>query len=141
MKCAELWIDGERAACEAYELSKSSSNTQRQHAAQQNGNSYSANRPLTLNDIVRLIQDVMTAFYQRFTKIINLNMEHTRHVFNRLTDMLDALQRDTIELANEVRIKQAEERQALDTISLMNERLSLIERMVFDLHRVMVTRK
>lgn len=136
MRCAELWIHGEIAAFEAYELSKSSSNTQRQQ-----GNSSSANRPLTKSDIFRLIRIEVATCYQPIAKILRLSMERSRADFTEVISRLDAMQRDTRELFNEVRNMRTDGRLALDTISLMNERMSVIQRFAVDLHQVLTTRK
>lgn len=141
MRCAELWIHGEMAACEAYELSKSSSNTQRQHSVRQQGNSSSANQPLTHSDILRLIRIEVAACYQPIAKMLRLSMERSRANFTEVISRLDAMQRVTRELFNEVRNMRTDGRLALDTISLMNERMSVIQRFAVDLHRVLTTRK
>ncbi|XP_016411641.1 uncharacterized protein LOC107743046 [Sinocyclocheilus rhinocerous] len=138
-RCAELWINGEMAACEAYELSKSSRNTQRQRAVRQPGNSSSVN--LTQSDFLRLIRIEVAAGYQSIAKMLRLSMERSRADFAEVINRLDAMQRDTRELANEVRKMRADGRLALDAISLMNEKMSVIQRLALDLHRALITRK
>lgn len=134
MRCAELWIHGEIAACEAYELSKSSSNTQQ-------GNSSSANRPLTKSEILRLIRVEVAACYLPIAKMLRLSMERSRADSAEVISRLNAMQRETRELTNEVSNMRADGRLALDTISLMNERLSVIQRFAVDMHQVLTTRK
>ncbi|XP_016419359.1 uncharacterized protein LOC107748882 [Sinocyclocheilus rhinocerous] len=139
VRCAELWIDGEMAAWEAYELSKSSSDTQRQHVVRQHDSNSSVNRPSTQKDVVRVVRAEVAACFQPITKLILLNMEWSRTDFTEMINRLRALQRDVTELANEMRNMRADQRLALDAISLMNERMSVIQRCVCETHQMMTT--
>lgn len=73
--------------------------------------------------------------------MLRLSMERSRADFAEVISSLNAMQRNTRELANEVRKMRADGRLVLDTISLMNERMSVIQRLALDLHRVVTSRK
>ncbi|XP_052408103.1 uncharacterized protein LOC127953161 [Carassius gibelio] len=128
-RCAELWIDGETAACEAYE---SSNSTQRQRAVRQHANG---------SDFLRLIQTKLAACFLPIAKMVRLSMEQSRADFTGVMSTLNAMQRDARVLTNEVRNMRAEGRQILDTISLMNDKLSVIQRIALDLQEVLTTRR
>ncbi|XP_059372358.1 uncharacterized protein LOC132109892 [Carassius carassius] len=128
-RCAELWIDGETAACEAYESSKSA---QRQRAVRQHANG---------SDFLRLIQTKLAACFLPIAKMLRLSMEQSRADFAGVISTINAMQRDTRQLTNEVRNMRVEGRQILDTISLMNERMSVIQRLALDLQEVLTTRR
>ncbi|XP_059413192.1 uncharacterized protein LOC132148517 [Carassius carassius] len=141
-RSAELWIDGEVAACEAYELSKSSSNTQHRQVARPSDNNSSVNRPPTPKDFEHVVRAEVAACFQPITDLISLSMEWSRTDFTQVINRLRALQRDSTMLAHEIRNMRANQRQASDAISLMNERMSVIQRCVLETHQIMTaTRK
>ncbi|KAL0198565.1 hypothetical protein M9458_007105, partial [Cirrhinus mrigala] len=127
VRCAELWIEGEMAACEAYELSKSSRNTQSPHAVRQHVNNISVRQPPTQNDIVHIARAEVLASFQTLTKLFRLSIEWRRADFNEVINGLRGLSRDVTGVANELRSMRTEQRQALDAISLMNERMNVIQ--------------
>lgn len=130
------------AACEAYELSKSSSDTQRRHVVPQHDNNSSVSRPPTQKDFARAVRAEVAACFQPLTKLISLSIEWSRTDFAEVISRLRALQRDTTELGSEIRNMRADKRQALDEISLMEERMSVIQRCVLETHQIMnITRK
>ncbi|KAK2915888.1 hypothetical protein Q8A67_000262 [Cirrhinus molitorella] len=142
-RCAELWIDGEMAALEAYELSKSSRNTpaRQLNAVRPNSNNNPGSRPATQKDVVHIARAEVAASFQTFTKLIRLSMEWRRADFNEVINGLRGLHRDVTGVASELRSMRAEQTQMLDAISLMNERMSVIQRCVLDMHQLMDTKK
>ncbi len=83
----------------------------------------------------------MAACYLPIAKMLRLSMERSRADFVEVLSRLNAMHRDTRELTNEVRNMRGDGRLALDTVSLMNERLSVIQRFAVDLHRMLTTRE
>lgn len=83
----------------------------------------------------------MAACYLPIAKMLRLSMERSRADSAEVISRLNAMQRETRELTNEVSNMRADGRLALDTISLMNERLSVIQRFAVDMYQVLTTRK
>ncbi|XP_026072861.1 uncharacterized protein LOC113052674 [Carassius auratus] len=139
-RCAELWIDGEVAACEAYELSKSSSNTQ--EVVRQPDNNSSFSQPLTPRDFQRVVRAEVAGCFEPITDLISTSMEWSRTDFNQVINRLRTLQRDTTILTHEIRNMRVNQRLTLDAIPLMNERMSVIQKCVLETHKMLTaTRK
>ncbi|RXN06683.1 alpha-N-acetylgalactosaminide alpha-2,6-sialyltransferase 2 [Labeo rohita] len=131
-RCAELWIDGEMAACEAYELLKSRRNTQPPHAVRQHVNNVSVRQPPTQNDIAHIARAEVLASFQSLTNLIRLSIEWRRADYIEVINGLRGLNRNVTGVANELRSMRTEQRQVLDAISLMNEKMNVIQRDAFE---------
>lgn len=137
-RCAELWIDGEMAACEAYELSQVG---RRQHlprdprqvnnAVRRNNNSLA--QPVTQK--TDGLQTTMTACFQEFINVFRQTEMLRRADFSELINLIRGVQRDFTVLSNEILNIRVEQRQMLEALSLMSERMNVIQMYVTDMHK------
>ncbi|XP_048042732.1 uncharacterized protein LOC125266260 isoform X2 [Megalobrama amblycephala] len=145
-RCAELWIDGEMAACEAHELSQASSNGRRQHFPRD---------PRQVNDAVRRNNSQAQPVTQKtnsthpgiiacFTELIKLyrHAEVLRRAdFTSMINLLREVQRDFAGLSNEIHNIRRDQRKMLDALSLLSERMNVIQMYVLDTHKTIIGKR
>ncbi|XP_056109650.1 uncharacterized protein LOC130087386 [Rhinichthys klamathensis goyatoka] len=153
-RCAELWIDGEIAACEAYELSQASSNARRQYLLRdprQANNGVRRNNNSSAQPVTQLTvgpQTTITTCFKEFIKVFRQTEVLRRADFAELINLVRGMQRDFRVLSNEIHNTRVEihnirvdQRQMLDAFSLMLERLNVIQMYVTDTHKTMMGNK
>ncbi|KAK7174222.1 hypothetical protein R3I93_001428 [Phoxinus phoxinus] len=140
-RCAELWIDGEIAACEAYQLSQANSNLRRQNllrdlrqvtnAARRNNNSSA--QPATQS--TGAPQLGITACFQEFIKVFRQAEGSRRADFAELINSVRGMQRDFRGLSNEIHKVRVDQKEVLETLSLLSERMSVIQMYLTKAHK------
>ncbi|XP_067284897.1 uncharacterized protein wu:fb97g03 isoform X2 [Pseudorasbora parva] len=130
-RCAELWIDAEIAACEAYEFSQV--NRPRQVPRDPRRNKSSPAQPVTQR--TDDAKTAITACFQEFIKVFRQTEVLRRADFSGMINAVRGMRRDFTALSNEIHNIRAEQRQTLDVLSLMAERMNVIQMYVTDMHK------
>ncbi|KAG1935534.1 uncharacterized protein LOC120464553 [Pimephales promelas] len=151
---AELWIDGEIAACEAYESPQANTTAilqnmlrdviQLDNGVQRNNNSSAQPVPqLTAGP-----QTTLTNCFKELLKTFHQNEVLRNGGFVKLINLVRWMQRDSRVLSNEVNSThrvlsqiRADQRQMLDELFLMLERLNVIQTYVTGLHETVMGEK
>lgn len=145
-RCAELWIDGEMAACEAYELSQASSNSRRQHFPRdprQVNNGVRRNNSLA-QPVTQKTNGTHPGIIACFTELIKLyrHAEVLRRAdFTSMINLLREVQRDFAGLSNEIHNIRVDQRKMLDALSLLSERMNVIQMYVLDTHKTIIGKR
>ncbi|XP_077069905.1 uncharacterized protein LOC143722384 [Siphateles boraxobius] len=142
-RCAELWINGEMAACEAYELSQASSNGRLQYllrVPRQANNAVRCNNNSPAQPVTQKTNPI-TACFQEFIKVISQTEVLRRADFTELINLVCGMQRDFRVLSSEIHKIRVDQRQMLEAFSLMSERVNVIQMYVTDVHKKMTGKK
>lgn len=128
------------AACEAYELSQASRNARRQHFPRdprQVNNAVRHNNSLPQPDTQKT-NSTHPGIITCFTELIKL-YHHTeasrRADFTSMINLLREVQRNFTGLSNEIRNIRVDQRKMLDALSLLSERMNVIQMYVLDTHK------
>ncbi|XDV13887.1 hypothetical protein PO909_002195, partial [Leuciscus waleckii] len=146
-RCAELWISGEIAACEAYELSQAISNGRRQYLLRdprQANNAVRRNNNHSAQPVSQKTdgpQAAIIARFQEFIKVFHQTEVLRRTDFAGLINLVRGMQRDFRVFSDEIRNIRKDQRQMLEALSLISERLNVIQMYVTDTHKTMTGKK
>lgn len=143
-RCAELWVNGEIAACEAYELSQAISNGRCQYLIRQAVNAIRRNNNSSAQPVTRKTdgpQTAITACFQEFIKVFRQTEVLRRADSVELINLVRGMQRDFRVLSNEIHDIRKDQRQMLEELSLMSERLNVIQMYATDTHKTMTGKK
>lgn len=139
-RCAELWINGEMATCEAYELLLARDDGRRQHLPREPGQVNSAfrrNNPLAQPVTQKMDGTVplIAAAFRELIKLYHQTEASRRADFTELMNVVREVQSNFAAFSNDIRNIRLDQRKILDTLSLMSERMNVIQMYVLDAHK------
>lgn len=132
------------AACEAYELSQASSNGRRQHFPRdprQVNNATRRNNNSLAQPVTQKTNSTHPGIITCFTELIKL-YRHTealrRADFTEMISLLREVRRDFAVLSNEIHNIYVDQRKMLDALSLLSERMNVIQMYVLDTNKTII---